>query len=150
MKERNELKRWIKEHKKELIIAGISIVGLIIIIWGIKNRNDIIKYWELLRQKIKECSKKVADTTKVTMEISQEAVDEVITDSVSPEVSQDVITAVASDSKAMPFDVRQHLRNLPEGMHASPEKIAAAQENNIVLQENQTWVNSYTKRKLAA
>ena len=45
----------------------------------------------------------------------------------------------------VPFDVRSHLRNLPEGMNASMEKVRTALEHGYELQPGQTWVESYTK-----
>ena len=40
MEDRKSLIRWIKDHKKQLIIAGISIGTLILIILGIKNSSN--------------------------------------------------------------------------------------------------------------
>ena len=50
---------------------------------------------------------------------------------------------VFPDSK--PVFVSEHIRNLPDGWHPSPEKIAEAEEKNIPLTDGQTWVDSYTK-----
>lgn len=138
MKERKSLIRWIKEHKKELIIAGISIGTLILIILGIKNRAAIKALWESLRKVVKHPTAKVTETvTKVTVEIPQEPIKE-------------VITAVASNSDTIPFEVSRHIRNLPDGWHASPEKVADALKNNIILMDGQTWVDSYMKGGVAA
>lgn len=43
------------------------------------------------------------------------------------------------------FDVSTHIRNLPKGWKASPEKIAEAAELGINLLDNQTLVDSYMK-----
>ncbi len=138
MRERKGLIRWIKEHKKELIIAGISIGTLILIILGIKNREMIKAVWNSLRKLVTHPDVKVTETvTKVAVEIPQEPVKE-------------VITAVASNSDSIPFEVSRHIRNLPDGWHASPEKVAEALKNNINLMDGQTWVDSYMKGGVAA
>lgn len=138
MKERKGLIRWIKEHKKELIIAGICIGTLILIILGIKNRDTIEALWDSLRKVVKHPTAKTAEAvTKVTVEIPQEPI-------------MEAVTAVMSNSDTIPFEVRRHIRNLPKGCHASPKKIADALKNNIILMDGQTWVDSYIKGAVAA
>lgn len=138
MKERKGMIRWIKEHKKELIIAGISIGTLILAILGIKNRAAIKALWDYLRKVVIHPTVKMTETvTKATVEMPQEPIDE-------------VITAVTSNSDTIPFEVSRHIRNLPDGWHASPEKVAEARKNNIILLDGQTWVDSYMKRSDAA
>ena len=46
-----------------------------------------------------------------------------------------------------PIDVTEHIRNLPEGWHASEKKIASAAEHGYNLQPGQTWVANHTKNK---
>ena len=138
MKERKGLIRWIKKHKNELIIAGISIGTLILIILGIKNRATIKALWESLRNVMIHPNAKVTEVvTKVTVEIPQEPIKE-------------VVTAVTSNTDTIPFEVSRHIRNLPDGWHASPEKVAEALKNNIILMDGQTWVESYMKGEAAA
>lgn len=134
MEERRKLINWVKEHKKELIIAGISVTALILLILGIKHRAEIKALWESL--------KRAAPETAVRM--SKAAVE------VPPEPLKDVIAAVALNSETLPFEVRRHIRNLPDGWHASPEKIAEALKNSIILMDGQTWVDSYMKGGVAA
>ncbi len=50
MEDRKSLIRWIKDHKKQMIIAGISIGTLILIILGIKNRAAIKAVWDSLKE----------------------------------------------------------------------------------------------------
>lgn len=124
---------WIKEYRKELAIAGISIGTLILIVFGIKNREMVKVVWDSLRKAVKQPTVKAAEAvTKVTVEIPLDPI-------------QEVITAVASNSETLPFEVSRHIRNLPEGWHASPEKIAEALKNNIILVDGQTWVESYMR-----
>lgn len=141
MEERKGLIRWIKEHKKELLIAGISIGALILIVLGIKNKDEIMALWNTLRKVPKQPTVNVTETVrKVTTEYPIEPVQPV----------QDVFDAVSSKSDSLPFEVSRHIRNLPEGWHASPEKIAEALENNIILMDGQTWVERYMKGEAAA
>ena len=130
MKERRKLIRWIREHKKALIIAGISIGTLIAIALGIRNREAIKALWASLR--------KVAEKPAV------HAVKMPPLEPVSPAV-EDVITVVAQHGETIPFDVAKHIRNLPEGWHASADKIATALEKGFELAEGQTWVADYIK-----
>ena len=138
MKERKGLIRWIKEHKNELIIAGISIGTLVLIILGIKNRDMIKAVWDSLRMIVKHPPVKVTETvTKVAVEIPREPVNE-------------VVNVAAWNPDRTSFEVSRHIRNLPDGWHASPEKVAEALKNNIILMDGQTWVDSYMKGGVAA
>lgn len=94
--------------------------------------------WDSLRGVVKTPTTKAVETvTQVVKEIP-------------PEPIPDVVTAIASNSEALPFEVSRHIRNLPSGWHASPEKIAEALKNNIILMDGQTWVGSYMKGVAAA
>jgi len=55
-----------------------------------------------------------------------------------------------TDIEQSHFDVSKHIRNLHEGWEASATKIATAAEHNYNLQPGQTWVDSFTKRFIAA
>lgn len=138
MEDRKSLIRWIKKNKKYLIAAGISIGVLILVILGIKNKAAIKALWDSLRGVAKTPT--VEAVEKVTKVVSE----------VPPESIQEVVSAVASNSETLPFEVSRHIRNLPVGWHASPEKIAEALKNNIILMEGQTWVDSYMKGSVAA
>ena len=138
MEERKGLIRWIKEHKKELVIAGISVATLILIVLGIKNRESLKALWDSLRKVTKEPTVKIVEPViKAATEIPQDS-------------AQEVIAVMTSNSDTLPFEVSRHIRNLPEGWHASPEKIAEALRNNIILMDGQTWVDSYMKGGVAA
>ncbi len=130
MKEQRKLIRWIREHRKALIIAGISIAALIAIVLGIKNREAIKGLWVSLR---KVAEKPAARAVKVTQ-----------LEPASPAV-EDVVTVVAQHRETIPFDVSKHIRNLPDGWHASADKIATALENGFELADGQTWVADYAK-----
>ena len=57
----------------------------------------------------------------------------------------ETIGAASRNGYAAPFEVCEHVRRLSGGRKASAEKIASALENNIVLEETQTWVRRYMK-----
>ena len=138
MEDRKSLIRWIKDHKKQMIIAGISIGTLILIILGIKNRAAIKAVWDSQKGVVKHPTAKAA-----------EEVAKVVTD-IPPAPASEIVTAVVSNSETLPFEVSRHIRNLPDGWHASPEKVAEALKNNIILMDGQTWVDSYVKGGVAA
>ena len=130
MNEQKKLIRWIREHKKALIIAGISITTLIAIVLSIKNREVIKGFWNSLQKVIDKSAVQVANLPPV--------------ETANP-VLEDVVTVVAQHRESLPFDVSKHIRNLPEGWHASADKVATALENGFDLAEGQTWVMHYAK-----
>lgn len=52
-------------------------------------------------------------------------------------------------SNTIPFEVKSHVRKLPEGMQASPMKELTALEHGYNLNPGETWVESYLKCKAA-
>ena len=50
--ERNGLISWIKEHKKELLLTGVSITALLLFIVGLKNKEEILFLWNSLKKRI--------------------------------------------------------------------------------------------------
>ena len=55
-KEKASILEWIQEHKKELIISGISITAAVLIVLGIKNRDSLSAYWEQLKKRVSYAS----------------------------------------------------------------------------------------------
>lgn len=47
------LMEWIKAHKKQLILAGVSIPTLIMIVLGLKNKDAIQEFWSELSDELK-------------------------------------------------------------------------------------------------
>lgn len=135
---KRKLIRWVIAHKKELIIAGISISTLIGIILALKHPSGLKKVWAILREAIKP--------SKTNLE------NEIVTKNECVHVAiADLLPAVSSDTQTKSLiDVSKHVRTLPTGCHASSEKIATALENGINLQSGQTWVKPYSKSRLTA
>jgi hypothetical protein len=138
--------KWVKSHKKELIIVGVSSAMLIGIIIGIKNKDSIVALWESLRKSI--------DKTPVkSISNPYEAVENIIHESISvvETVSEaQIIQFPVGRNIQSTFDVSDHIRNLPNGYHASAEKIATAAEHGYKLRPGQTWVDGYTKGVMIA
>lgn len=134
MNEKKGIITWIKAHKKQLILAGIGITALIALVLGIKNKETLKALWASLKAMLAPTPQKVTETVNVVL------------------LEKPVSTTVRmiSDDPAIPTEVRRHIRNLHEGWKASPEKLAAALEKNIILQEGQTWVENYKKEGCAA
>lgn len=131
-KEEKTFVNWVKKHKKQLIIAGVSTAAIISIIVGIENQKALEEVWASLRKLI-EKKPDVISVVDNTVSITE----------VTP--VKDIVT-----TGKIPHDVAEHLRNLPEGWKASAEKIATAAEHGYDLLPGQTWVETYRTGKLAA
>lgn len=138
MEKKKNLIKWIKTHKRELIISGISITALIALVLGANNGEFLNEIWESLLKKISKSPEKLITTVSAAAEAETTA-------SVVHETIADVPAILSSRSEQLPFEVSKHIRNLPDGWKASAEKIATALENGIILEEGQTWVDNYMK-----
>ena len=147
MKQHRSIIAWAKAHKKELAIAGISIVALIATVLCIKNRSALKAYWASLKKAIAQPgpTPKVPVTKAPPQQIIHIAVEEAkpVVQLVTP--MADVAPAVTRHPCPVPFEVDPHIRNLPAGWHASPEKAATALEHGFKLLDGQTWVDTYVK-----
>lgn len=47
---------WIKDHKAQLIIVGISIPTIIVVVLGLKNKDAIKALWNRLNEELKEAN----------------------------------------------------------------------------------------------
>lgn len=134
--EKNRFMAWVNVHKKQLIAAGISITVIVGVLVGIKNKDSLMELWNSLKGVIgKETKTKSVKADSIlnprpAMEVAQTA---------------EIIKFPNNRIISAQFNVSQHLRNLPEGMHASAEKVATALEHGYELAPGQTWVESYTK-----
>ena len=136
MKEKKDFIVWVKQHKKELIIAGLSVMTIVAIILGIKHFDELKELWNTLRGITEQPIKSVSAPRNVLPPD---------TASLPVQTVKPVVNDVVRQSASEPFDVSKHLRNLHTGWHASPDKIATALENGFVLEEGQTWVTDFTK-----
>ncbi len=131
MSERHKLVDWVKAHKKQLLIAGISFTAIIGIIIGLKNKEDIKGLWEALENSLSKTPKKPPESIAIVQ--------------TAPPVIEEAIPVRLYTSPQEPFDVSQHIRNLSGGRHHSVEKAAEAAALGIDLLPQQTLVDTYTK-----
>lgn len=134
-KEKRKIRNWIKEHKKELILSGISITMIILTLVGISNSKEIEQFLDVLNDRIG--NRGDCDITVLS------------TDSINLEPPKAVTERTISLTKA-PHEVSEHLRNLPQGWNASPSKMLTAVEHGYNLIPGQTWVESYRTGGTAA
>ena len=116
----NKFTAWVKAHKTELIIAGgavLTTVGAIL----------LVDNWETVKGMFHT-------EAKITPSRTINVVTEVPT-----------VPAVESEPILRIIDVREHLRNLPQGHHPSVWKIAEAAGSGIELAENQTIVSAHPR-----
>lgn len=119
--------RWVRAHKKELIIAGISFAAVIGVFVGIKEKDELLNLWKSLQSIVKEKITVVSDYSYDTT------------------VNEKIIPFPLDQSVKYPIEVSEHIRNLPEGWKASERKISSAIEHGYTLAEGQTWVDTYIK-----
>lgn len=131
-KEQKTLIDWIREHKKEIAIAGISITALMGLVFAIKNRETMEVFWNELKNNDPKIPIKT-ETPKITEQVSN---------------IESAVIPMHRDYRE-PFDVSSHIRNLHEGWKASPEKLAKAAAYGIELLPGQTLVEGYTKGEVA-
>ena len=131
-KEQKTLIQWIREHKEEIAIAGISITALVGLVLGIKNKGAM----EVFCNALKNNDSKIPIKTEAPR----------ITEQVSS--IESVVIPMHREYKE-PFEVSSHIRNLHEGWKASPEKLERAAAYGIDLLPGQTLVESYTKGEVA-
>lgn len=135
-REKKTFVEWIKAHKTELIIAGISITAIVGIIIGIKKYQVLEEEWISLKNLVEKPPENISF---VKMSVDEEI-----------NVDKEVIDITVIQSSRTPHNVSEHLRNLPEGWKASAEKIAMAAEHGYELLPGQTWVEAYRTGGLAA
>lgn len=131
MSEKHIFVDWIKAHKKQLLIAEISVTAIIGIIIGLKNKEAIRELWEVLENSLSKTPEKLPESITIVQ--------------TAPPVIEEVIPVRLYTSPQEPFDVSQHIRNLSGGRHHSIEKAAEAVALGIDLLPHQTLVDTYTK-----
>ncbi len=122
---------WVKAHKKQLLLAGISVTAIIGVIIGLKNKDAIMDLWDSLEKSLTKVPEKLPEPLNVAQ--------------VTPPALEEVIPVRPYTSPQEAFDVSQHIRTLSGGRHHSAEKAAEAAAMGITLLPNQTLVDSYTK-----
>ena len=128
---KDSFKAWVIAHKKQLILAGISISVVLGIILGIKNKDALEELWTAMKSKIRNVPK----TELIVEPISQTS---------TPQLQ--IVTAPHTYTRPQePVNVGLHIRTLSGGRTHSAEKTAEALALGIDLLPNQTLVDPYTK-----
>ena len=159
MKNDGKVKKWIKEHRFELELAGELTLGFAVG-WalgrkGIRLRDEIrlVKPPRISMGQIESSVAKKQAAVKAAV-LHQEprltARDANGFVETAAEFCEKTASEVEAYVPSAPFEVRQHIRNLHEGCKASATKIAEAAAQDIPLLPGQTLVNAYQKGLPAA
>ena len=127
---------WVKEHKVQLLLAGISITVISMVCFRVKDQEVINILWKKLKERI---------SPKRGIMPEGNLLPEVLNVPIEPDSVQRAYTR-----PCLPFEVHQHIRNLSGGRHHSMEKAIEAADLGIPLLYSQTIVDSYTKYSQAA
>lgn len=130
-KQRRQIKTWWKKHWKKVVGGVIVAAGTAIIV---KSWDDFLDFFNLS-----------ADALPIEPSTLSSATQEINTSN-----AMELTAEAIRKAPEAPFDVCAHVRTLPEGWHASPEKLAEAAALHIILLPNQTLVDSYVKGKQVA
>lgn len=125
-------KEWWKRNWKKVAFGAVVIGGGILI-----ARN-----WDEVVAIVEKATTMLKPNTKVLPCVETPCV---FKDTEMASSVEQAINMVCKSSEN-PFDVSQHIRNLPKDWNPSPEKIAEAAELQINLLPHQTLVDAYTKR----
>lgn len=129
--EDNKYVDWIKTHKKQLILAGISATTIVAVFYGIKIRDTFAEIGSSLDDSIK----------KVPTMVNNPSLQQQSLEHTMEQVVSEKSYTLLKDA----FDVSPHIRTMAEGKHHSAKKAVEAEKLGISLLPNQTLVDSYTK-----
>ncbi len=123
-KEKKTVQEWIKEHKTELIIAGVGLLSIGGALFYFKGPHGI---------KLGKQIKHVAD----------------ISPAIKPQIANEMVhaeKAVLTEiiKTRAPHEVAGHVRNLAKGCKPSINKLEQATKLGITLLPSQTLVDGYT------
>ena len=110
--ERYSFIKWVKVHKKSLLLAGISVTAIIGVIFVPKNKDAIMDLWESFEKGITKIPEKLPEPLSEA--------------SVTLPAPEEIIPARKYTSPQEAYGVDQHIRNLSGGRHHSAEKAAEA------------------------
>jgi len=123
---KQEIKQWIKDHKKEIATGTVTIIGACI---AFKFREQIAAFCGFGTR----CATDVTDKAVIA--------DLTVNAAEYGETIKDLLEE--PDSKII--EIAMFLRRLPEGWHASAEKVAEAMQMGIELPDGYTIVDSFVK-----
>lgn len=129
---------WVKDHKNELIAAGLCITTLVGIILGITHKEELLEVWKNLQRTV---NANTHHTKRITTQTAQ---------AVSGASEQ--IEKAVSSTRGHPREhyVNAHVRKLPIGQKASKKKLEEAKTLGYELLDGQTIVSGHPRGKKAA
>lgn len=113
---------WLKNNKTKVKIFVLSVPTIAALFLWFRNRGSINEVLQQLND-IRSCTNQ--SMPKASM--------------------KEVANPIHEQFHTTPWDVSEHIRNLPEGRKASTEKIATADTHGHTLMPGQTWVKAYRK-----
>ena len=114
---------WVKKHRVELIVSGISVASLILIILHYNGSVD-----DLFNMIHNKTLNKNINNENLAQVFNLQTITE---------------SKIKGDIK---IPVKEHIRKLPKGCHASPTKIKEAFSKGIDISDgSSTLVRSYTR-----
>ena len=120
---KSEFISWVKKHRVELIVSGISVASLILIILHYNGSVD-----DLFNMIHNKTLNKNINNENLAQVFNLQTITE---------------SKIKGDIK---IPVKEHIRKLPKGCHASPTKIKEAFSKGIDISDgSSTLVRSYTK-----
>ncbi|MGI6671386.1 MAG: hypothetical protein ACOX58_07430 [Christensenellales bacterium] len=131
-----KIKDWFHHHRKEVLIAAtiLAVTGTVVI---------LLIDGKKIKMPVKELAEKLVPEVPKNMKPIETAVNMI--KKTTPEiVKADVIVTVEVDGVMKTFRRAEFIRQLPEGWHASPKKLAQAAEMGIDLKPGETIVNACT------
>lgn len=126
MQEKKDFRAWVRAHRKELVAAGITIVGLLLLIAGIKNKDELAKVICAIKNIVN--SQEKVNTREPIIENS---------------TSNIVLLEPYLARIKAPHHVEGHPMKLAPGKNISQDMLGFIKENNIELPPNCTFRRSY-------
>ena len=126
---KKEVENWVKNHKKELIIAGVGIGFVIATIVAIKNKDTLEALFASLKKSTEMPDSPVTIVRACQMTDDTDAVNKVIDD----------VVPICRE----PHPVSGHPRILHKGWKASQEKLLQMAEMGMQPDPGLTWVDAY-------
>ena len=128
--------RWIKKHRTQLILGGVSIFGVYLAIKKIQENPAALEdYMAKLKENL---NPQMGERTAVEDPDQPDAIAETPTCYEEPTLIENSEPRHYT-TPDHPVMVNGCVVNLPEGQSASPEKIATAADNGYDLEDGQTW-----------
>lgn len=137
MKQRiKDFGQWVKEHKWQLLAAGISITAVIVAIINAQKKEEIYSVLSELNEATQKAPPEDAANDNANVGRSM--------------ASEPVLEVYDSEVRTITQQIPLFIRELPDGWHHSPEKAEEANGLGITLAPGQTIVDSHSRTRTIA